>query len=119
MRLSKDDILEAFDTTGMTPVRRTFGNDEQGCGIKAFANAHREEYRGLPRLVSLLGIGQPYFEGFTTGWDSGKTDLSDDLLLKQYGGPEGVMRYFDGLEDGRVAAEAVFARAGSRELVTV
>jgi hypothetical protein len=114
MRLTADQIKEAFVATGMRPIRKSFGDRSVGCGMQAYAHAHKALYDGSTFKVSMLATGKAYFEGFTTGWDYAKSALSDDRVLKQYGGPEGAMRYYDGVEDGRNAAAAMFAK----ELVT-
>jgi hypothetical protein len=108
MRLDAQAIEDAFTQTGLTPIRKSFGDGSVGCGMQAFARAH-DVYKGRPANVSLRSVGRPYFEGFTTGWD-GYKPLPDSRILTQYGGPEGAMRYYDGVEDGAKAAEAVFAR---------
>jgi hypothetical protein len=108
MRLDVQAIEDAFSKTGMKPIRKSFGDGSVGCGMQAYARAHEDIYKGHPANVSLLGVGRPYFEGFTTGWD-GHSALPDERVLTQYGGPEGAMRYHDGLEDGAKAAEALFA----------
>jgi hypothetical protein len=108
MRLGVQAIEDAFARTGIKPIRRNFGKGSEGCGMQAYALAHKED-KGRPANVSLHGVGRPYFEGFTTGWDDYKP-LPDERLLALYGGPEGVMRYYDGVEDGAKAAEAVFAK---------
>lgn len=116
MRLTAEDIANAFEVTGLHPVRQTFGEGNEGCGMRAYALAH-EEFKGVPTRVSLKLVGGAYFDGFMTGWDYGpEAALPEDQLIRQYGSVEGMFRYLDGIADGAASAEVVFARAAEREL---
>jgi len=117
VRLTVEDIASAFESTGLRPVRRTFGGRDEGCGLQAYALAH-EAYRGLPSLVSKQLVGPGYFHGFTTGWDYGAdAALPREELLQRYLGVDDMSPYLDGVADGAAAAEAIFESATNRELV--
>lgn len=108
MKLTVQDIVEAFKITGMKPLRKSFGDGSRGCGMLAYARAHDDLYAGKPRKVLLLTTGRAFFEGFTTGWDK-YAPLPEDRLIAQYHGVEGMFEYLDGLEVGRASAKAVFS----------
>jgi hypothetical protein len=106
VRLTPQDIANAFEVSGLTPIRKAFSKfNDKGCAMQAYAEAH-EQYNGSPANVS-LDIGKAYFEGFTTGWD-GNPPLPDKRIVAHYG-VEGAMRYHDGIQDGNAAASQVFA----------
>ena len=77
MRITAEQVVEAYKKTGLTPARGVYFHNGCGCGLTAvtltvdpeFFDKHPSHF-GI-ELAELLSINQSYMDGFIRGFDGG------------------------------------------------
>jgi hypothetical protein len=87
-RISPREVLEAFKSTGLLPVRGSFGDGEvTGCGLSALCLQ-----RGIDLDMLAQEYGRRYLSGFTVGWDNAPVYRVEDINNE----PDFLAGYHDG-----------------------
>ena len=99
MRLTIDDVKNAYLKTGLKPGKGAFINGEYACAVGVVSKALGGY--GESTLIG-AGYGRTYIRGIVLGFDGAKgcnCCISEERSL--------------GIKDGRMIAAAVFAESGA------
>ncbi|MBI3964583.1 MAG: hypothetical protein HY329_03025 [Chloroflexi bacterium] len=79
-RVDPEEVVAAFEKTGLTPVRKRWLSEDQACGLCALLASRlgrdqalevsRVEVFHARHIARLLELKVPYVLGFIDGWDN-------------------------------------------------
>lgn len=69
MRITPEEIVEAYKKTGLTPARGTFVSGKMACGLGAYARSKGFDGYFVANFLEGMGITANYRTGFISGFD--------------------------------------------------
>lgn len=129
MRIKVEDVIRAYEETGIIPIHSGWGfstNEGQACGCALTALAASRAKDQMPpeqfiKQVAKMRYGvlgfinsfipefqSSYLEGFIDGFDGVEKRLTMDDVLYEGVEENEVLNYLNGYEDGEQVWEAVY-----------